>query len=128
MTAGGTIRMMCYRALGKDFTWELTKPSALVTTGPYAWARHPSYVGIWLTMCGSILYLLAPDTVLRGCVARGAVGVDVVVGVYAVWAVTWCAFLALRAREEDKQMKNTFGAEWEEWKVRTRAMFVPHVW
>ncbi|TDL26393.1 hypothetical protein BD410DRAFT_763596 [Rickenella mellea] len=130
MIAGGALRLLCYRALGSAFTWEVTKPSMLVTTGPYAWARHPSYPGIWLTMTGSIIFLLSPTTVLRECIPPGGarLTLNIFVVIYILWAATWCGFLAIRARGEDALLKKEFGKQWEAWNEKTRAMFIPFVW
>ena len=40
------IRVWCYEALGRHFTFHLAilKKHKLVTTGPYKYVRHPSYV------------------------------------------------------------------------------------
>ncbi|OBZ67534.1 hypothetical protein A0H81_12475 [Grifola frondosa] len=45
---GGFIRIQCYRTLGRFFTYELTLRNnhRLVTSGPYAVVRHPSYIGL----------------------------------------------------------------------------------
>ena len=36
--------------------FDLERPDALVTTGPYALSRHPMYVGWWLIHLGTGLY------------------------------------------------------------------------
>lgn len=42
---GGILRKWCYDALGKLFTFErsIMPKHELITDGPYAWVRHPSY-------------------------------------------------------------------------------------
>ena len=49
-SVGGLIRYKCYRTLGSMFTFEMSirKDHILVTSGPYAIVRHPSYTGIIL--------------------------------------------------------------------------------
>ena len=51
---GGFIRWCCYRALGRMFTFEMSirQDHRLVTNGPYAYARHPGYTAILLTVTG----------------------------------------------------------------------------
>lgn len=69
---GAILRVACFRALGPLFTFELaiTPSHSLVTTGPYAWVRHPSYTGIYLTLLGASAVGLAPGAWLRECALR----------------------------------------------------------
>ena len=56
----GNIRLWTYRALGKNFVYQLNRPSHLVTTGPYAYAQHPSYPAVllvWYTLHASLTRL-----------------------------------------------------------------------
>jgi protein-S-isoprenylcysteine O-methyltransferase len=51
--AGGlTLRWWAIRTLGKFFTVDVAvhKEHRLVTAGPYAWLRHPSYTGLLMQM------------------------------------------------------------------------------
>ena len=54
---GGLIRYTCYRALGRMFTFEMSirRNHKLITSGPYAIVRHPSYVGSILVIGGMML-------------------------------------------------------------------------
>lgn len=51
---GYTYRLYSIRYLGKGFSVVLrvTKDHKLITGGPYALVRHPSYLGGWITICG----------------------------------------------------------------------------
>ena len=55
---GSTIRWLCYRKLGKHFTFHvaLLKDHELITTGPYSIVRHPSYTGAIILYLGSLLW------------------------------------------------------------------------
>ncbi|KAI0700680.1 hypothetical protein C8T65DRAFT_657483 [Cerioporus squamosus] len=65
--AGGWLRVACFRALGSLFTFELTihPTHKLVTEGPYAYVRHPSYTGVYATLLGSSTVMLAPSAWLH---------------------------------------------------------------
>jgi len=54
---GGIIRHMCYQSMGSMFTVErsIRKDHILVTWGPYAIVRHPSYTGLLIVFIGMIL-------------------------------------------------------------------------
>ncbi|KAH8079093.1 hypothetical protein BXZ70DRAFT_901785 [Cristinia sonorae] len=64
---GASLRLWCFRTLGRLFTFELTiRPShTLVTSGPYSLVRHPSYTGIYLTLLGASVVAFAPGSLLR---------------------------------------------------------------
>ncbi|KAI0644081.1 hypothetical protein C8Q79DRAFT_1105101 [Trametes meyenii] len=65
--AGGALRLACFRALGALFTFELTISPAhtLVTSGPYACVRHPSYAGVYAVLLGASAVMFAPGAWLR---------------------------------------------------------------
>lgn len=54
VSIGGILRVSCFNALGKHFTYELSliKGHQLVTTGPYNVVRHPSYLAQWFICLG----------------------------------------------------------------------------
>ncbi|KAJ8482315.1 hypothetical protein ONZ51_g5434 [Trametes cubensis] len=64
---GAALRVACFRALGPLFTFELTiSPThRLVTDGPYAWVRHPSYAGVYAVLLGASAVMVAPGAWLR---------------------------------------------------------------
>ncbi|THU94588.1 hypothetical protein K435DRAFT_779340 [Dendrothele bispora CBS 962.96] len=57
---GGLIRRASYKAMKELFTFQLSirKEHRLVTSGPYAYVRHPSYTGALLAGSGAILSLV----------------------------------------------------------------------
>ena len=54
---GGIIRHQCYESMGRLFTVErsIRTDHVLVTSGPYAVVRHPSYTGLLIVFIGMIL-------------------------------------------------------------------------
>ncbi|KAK1223516.1 hypothetical protein PQX77_013614 [Marasmius sp. AFHP31] len=116
--SGCLLRIACYRALGANFTFENTTPKGLVTTGPYAMVRHPSYLGWWLTLVGLPWYHLSNGTwivesgFLDWQVAGMGVGKMIVSGWVLVSILTGVA-LSSRAGYEDSLLKEQFGPDWE---------------
>jgi protein-S-isoprenylcysteine O-methyltransferase Ste14 len=56
-------------ALGRMFTYDLriTEHHRLITSGPYAFVRHPSYTGLMVTMLGMLACMGARGSWLRAC-------------------------------------------------------------
>jgi len=128
---GGLIRGWCYRSLGSFFTWEIAIRSEhkLITTGPYSFVRHPSYVGIWLTILGTVIYLNSSETWLHWTVLRpsGIIGSGCRL-VYNLWSLLWFSVIAFRATQEDRIMAKNFGQEWIEWSSRVKWFFIPGIY
>ena len=142
---GAAVRIACFRALGPLFTFELTisPVHTLVTTGPYAWVRHPSYTGVYATLLGASAVMLAPGAWLREAWLAPslvwAVGGGGIGGVRALlawafallWATkVWYALKSTNKRvvTEDTELHRVFGAQWEEWAARTRWRLLPGVY
>ncbi|KXN88512.1 putative protein-S-isoprenylcysteine O-methyltransferase [Leucoagaricus sp. SymC.cos] len=123
------LRLWCYRTLGHLFTFEITiRPKhELVTYGPYAFVRHPSYTGVYLTLSGATLVLLAPDTWTVEHGIRTPIGAFLLF----LWLLK-CAFAfrgtATRLRSEDELLRATFGEEWELYAKRVPYRLVPWVY
>jgi protein-S-isoprenylcysteine O-methyltransferase Ste14 len=75
----------------------------LIRGGPYRFVRHPIYTGILLAMAG---------TSLANGKVRGALGV------LLVW-IAW----TIKSRMEEEFMVRNFGAEYEEYRRSTGALF-----
>ncbi|KAF9231819.1 hypothetical protein BU15DRAFT_55695 [Melanogaster broomeanus] len=127
---GGLLRLVSYRTLGQFFTFQLSlrKSHALVTTGPYAYVRHPSYIGFLIWYIGMFAMHYSPDSWIRG---SGVLSFQVVR--WAIWA--WAGFFVVglsatlrRMPEEDRMLKRAFGKDWERWAERVRYRLVPGVY
>ncbi|KAL6303662.1 hypothetical protein BKA93DRAFT_787307 [Sparassis latifolia] len=128
--AGGLLRLWCYRALGRFFTYQLSvkHEHQLITVGPYAIVRHPSYTGMIMLAIGNFLWANESGswwanfgsfgTVLRGtCIA--------------IWATYWTVVAPLvvsRLGKEDRILKKEFGNQWEEWSRSTPYKLVPFIY
>ncbi|KAJ7749419.1 hypothetical protein B0H16DRAFT_1319342 [Mycena metata] len=124
---GSAVRARCYATLRTHFTFELglKQDHQLVTTGPYAIVRHPSYTGALLASVGVLMCTFAPGEWAMECTRlftrRGAA---------AIWAAVLLGVVGLRGRmkREDQMLKERFGKEWETWATRVPWWILPGVY
>ncbi|KAJ7579109.1 hypothetical protein C8J56DRAFT_796872 [Mycena floridula] len=125
---GATLRMFCYRTLGLLFTFELSISSnhRLITDGPYAWARHPSYTGMILTIIGTACNHGAGSWIVESGLLKSPVG--------RLSAFYWLGVagsviisLLLRLQNEDELLKREFGATWIEWQQKVKWALIPGI-
>lgn len=127
---GTRIRLACYKALGRFFTFELAlKPDhTLITSGPYAVVRHPSYAGAFVGMCGATLIHMGPGSYwMESGMRSTASGVALGVVFWAYVAVIF-GFLFARTRKEDAVMRKEFKDQWEAWTKKTQYLLLPLVY
>ncbi|GKT47686.1 uncharacterized protein ColSpa_07867 [Colletotrichum spaethianum] len=126
--AGIPLRLGPYRSLGKNFTFQLSKPDQLKTTGIYAHVQHPSYTGVMVLVLSNVALLARLDGVLScwipPTVHQSLRAIEWVLGpaacsvfLFGVWT---------RVREEERMLRAEFGEKWERWHAST-ARFVPYV-
>jgi protein-S-isoprenylcysteine O-methyltransferase Ste14 len=124
---GSAIRLSAFRTLGKNFTFRLAKPNALITSGMYKYVQHPSYTGKALIVAGNFMLTQSlggimgcwlPAWIVHARTFWTAVALLLVTG---IGHVTW-----KRVTEEETMMKEAFGKEWEEWHTKT-ARLIPGV-
>ncbi|KAL0954896.1 hypothetical protein HGRIS_003829 [Hohenbuehelia grisea] len=123
---GAQLRLSCFRTMGKQFTFEVTLRHShkLITAGPYGYARHPSYFGSVMMISGSVLLMLDEGGWLRQCgVLWKPFGIPVTAFValsawtlHSLWARTWL---------EDANLRERFGKEWEQYRVKVPYRMVP---
>lgn len=127
---GAPLRLIPYAALAKDFTFALTEPDRLVTTGIYGLVQHPSYTGLAALFFGNSLLYYRYDTPLVACLCPpGWMPYIKILAIAVVWPAFVCAGafgISVRVRQEEKMLKAKFGKEWESWNTRT-ARFIPYV-
>ncbi|KIJ59643.1 hypothetical protein HYDPIDRAFT_170709 [Hydnomerulius pinastri MD-312] len=123
---GMIIRLWCYRTLGKFFTFQLAllPKHKLVTSGPYAYVRHPGYTGGILAFSGATL----------ANATRGSWAYECGL-VYSVWGAAWVLLLVVwfgvsveRSMREDEVLRAAFREEWEAWSRKVRWRLVPWVY
>lgn len=122
---GCYIRLSAFSTLGSNFTFRLTAPKKLVTSGLYNYVQHPSYTGKILIIVGN--WALIQNT-------HGPIGCWLpmwIVEARWFWRLSSCLIVLgvsritwKRVNEEEMMLKSTFGKEWEDWHMRTKR-FVP---
>lgn len=122
------LRLYTFKQLGKDFSFILTRPSRLVTTGVYAHVQHPSYTTAMIFGVASTMLTSRIDGTMACWLPR--------VVVEQAWWANWilmslcggAAYFATmrRVRVEEMILKETFGEEWEDWAAKT-PRFLPWI-
>jgi protein-S-isoprenylcysteine O-methyltransferase Ste14 len=141
--SGGVFRLWAFRALGRHFTFELAllKDHELVTAGPYAIVRHPSYTGLLALMWGTTIVIGSRGTWTREVLFADII--DAAMGRGGGEWTTWATFLRsfagvsfagqlftaagmmARTKTEDTMLKREFGKQWDEWAKRTPWRLLP---
>ena len=129
-TASGSLRVWCQRTLGRFYTWQVTVLDGheLVTDGPYAFVRHPSYLGFAASTTGSLMLLFSPGSYFAEAGWLGTFMGRAVAVASAVYACGVTAGLLRRMGEEDRVMKAEFGEKWEKWAEKTPYRLIPYVY
>lgn len=130
---GALVRRACYRHMKHNFTFEVAvlENHTLVTTGPYAWVRHPGYASAFAIGGGITTAMVARGsylTELLGAFEGRPLLVRAGIGGFAVFVAWIFTNLARRMRVEDELMHKHFGKEWEDWASRVRCWLVPRVY
>lgn len=79
------------------------KNTELATTGPYAYVRHPLYVGNHLIAIGL-------------CLASG------LWWAFPLWLAQALVFYPAAVRREDSRLEDSFGESWRAWRAETHAL------
>ncbi|KAK7062507.1 protein-S-isoprenylcysteine O-methyltransferase [Favolaschia claudopus] len=131
MILGSLLRGWCFHALGQHFTFHVTVASnhALVTTGPYAYVRHPSYTAVFMMLLGfTLAYIVSHGSYISECWSLSSTGGKgfVYVGWFLVPAYTVVS-LAKRGIVEDGLLKQRFGTKWVQYATRVPFRFIPYL-
>ncbi|OJI89128.1 hypothetical protein ABZX51_010093 [Aspergillus tubingensis] len=121
---GSCIRIYAFWQLGSCFTFYLSKPDRLVTTGIYRHVRHPAYAGLAI-QAPAVLYFWAREDGVVACLMSDLPLLHVVTIVHwCFWAVALPMIGWVRIKEEEELLEKTFGQQWKEYRHTTR-MLVP---
>ncbi|KAI0636112.1 hypothetical protein C8Q77DRAFT_1052528 [Trametes polyzona] len=129
LLAGGTFRLWSYHALGDLFTFEVSVSDAhtLVTSGPYAHLRHPSYTGLTALLLGAQLMHFGRGGFVSECGIERARAVWPFVWVWRWGTVFGLASLYRRCNVEDASLRERFGEQWDAYAARVRYRLFPWV-
>ncbi|KAH6914445.1 hypothetical protein BKA70DRAFT_1520408 [Coprinopsis sp. MPI-PUGE-AT-0042] len=128
--AGAVGRVLCYRTLGKFFTFEMSikKDHGLIKTGPYSIVRHPSYTALALNCLGMLLVFVCPGSWTRESgVLNTTLGRLVVSWVCIIYPSITIALLQ-RLPEEEAALSKISGREWEQWKKEVPYKLIPFIY
>lgn len=128
--AGGLIRWWCFRTLGRYFTFQLSvrKGHRIVTTGPYAVIRHPSYTAGIIQIIGMLILHGSPTSWLRHSGVLNIPGLKLVVVAWLAQVTLLMINIVGRVSQEDEVLKSAFGDDWERWAKAVRYRLVPGVY
>ncbi|KAJ7133341.1 hypothetical protein C8R44DRAFT_730514 [Mycena epipterygia] len=128
IVAGATIRIRCFREMGRHFTFALSlrDDHTLITSGPYAVVRHPSYTGGNMSVLGAVLTLMSDGSWWFGG------GRATLWGRFLAVNFIVCSILRvrvfLRGGREDVYLKKAFGEQWVQFAKKVPYMYIPGVW
>ncbi|KAI0039168.1 hypothetical protein FA95DRAFT_1504545, partial [Auriscalpium vulgare] len=123
---GSIIRKLCFREMGRLFTYQLSlrDKHKLITTGPYSIVRHPSYSGLVFVMVGPLLCVMAPGTWWTEAAIIRTAGGRILAGIW-VFINMFVSLVIVRAWKEDIMLQKEFGSEWEEYAKRVPYRLFP---
>ncbi|EJU01000.1 hypothetical protein DACRYDRAFT_53287 [Dacryopinax primogenitus] len=120
--AGAELRGLCYQTLGKYFTFRLAvqEDQPLITSGPYAYLRHPGYLGAFLQGFGMELSLILANPISL-CYGRNLFKYSKEVEIILLILGFFPGIVAMlrRMTEEEMMMKAKIGKEYTDWERRT---------
>lgn len=130
VASGSILRLLCYRALGKFFTFEVTIRSnhKIIDSGLYGVVRHPSYTGAFSIWGGTALWVFSSQNPAITC--GWATSFPIVRLIMASWmfaAMFFCFTLVQRVFVEERNLQIHFGQTWDDYTKRVPYRYVPGV-
>lgn len=110
MVSGLAIRTWAVFTLGRYFTWHIStqENQTIIKTGPYAFVRHPGYLGAFLTYASTALFLKAWFSFIWSLI------------------ILLVAFLR-RIQHEEKELKLNLGSQYDSYCNKVKR-FIPGIW
>lgn len=127
---GSYVRFQTYAQLGSNFTYRIAKPDQLVTSGQYAYVRHPSYTGLFTVLLATNFLFFRQ----RGLISCWLPMVDETLATDPKYAylvpvlamgIPFTLFVK-RVVDEEAMMEKEFGQQWKDYRARTKK-FIPYM-
>ncbi|CCM02171.1 uncharacterized protein FIBRA_04249 [Fibroporia radiculosa] len=130
VTANALIRVLCYRALGRLFTYEVAirDDHKLVTSGPYAYIRHPSYTTGLMCWVGMGVASISQGSWLKECGVLATPAGRAGVALYGAFFAYCTVLFVTRAPREDVLLRDQFESQWDEWAQRVPYRLIPYIY
>lgn len=127
---GSAIRSLCYRQLGRHFTFQLAvrEGHTLVTDGPYAVVRHPSYSGYIAWAIGIVTWMWASGSWARECGILTTWWGQAVIGSWTAIALTIASLLFGRSALEDETLSKELREQWLAYAKQTPYKMFPYIY
>ena len=115
--------------MGRQYTYLVTLQDEhkLVTSGPYAWVRHPGYVSFCIFTIGVALSLFGPGSYWAAAQCEKHIAGKVAGGFFIGYTSYVSVILLTRMQKEDKVMQKEFKGQWERWARQTPYKLIPFV-
>lgn len=107
LVAGASIRLAAVRSLGPLYSHRIRVPTRVLATGPYAWLRHPAYLGTLVAHASLVLMMPSAAAAL-------ALG------------LAWLPAVILRTELEDRFLRQT--PAYAEYAGKVRFRLIPGVY
>ncbi|KAI0667640.1 hypothetical protein C8Q78DRAFT_1071742 [Trametes maxima] len=127
---GTVLRLVCYRQLGRQFTYNLSiiDEHRLVTHGLYSVVRHPSYTAWILFAIGLVIIQTSLGSwIVESGVIRTTTGL-IITGGWLSYNLHIVVMLFPRMRSEDEVLRKQFGDQWRQWAKITPYKLVPGIY
>ncbi|KAF8325205.1 uncharacterized protein EI90DRAFT_2178505 [Cantharellus anzutake] len=135
--AGGALRLWAIHTLGRLFTFTLTirEGHKLITSGPYAYVRNPSYTGFYILWAGGLILGTTSEQAERAIGLRTAIVEAGTLGVASILLFALAATLMVhrnilgpRIKNEEEMLEAEFKVEWEVYTRDVPYKVLPYVW
>ncbi|EMD40222.1 hypothetical protein CERSUDRAFT_45902, partial [Gelatoporia subvermispora B] len=129
IVASSILRKACYRRIGGHYNSgpSLAEDHKLVTTGPYAFVRHPSYAAGQVYFVGIVMTMLGSGSWVREC---GVLATWWTRAILASWMVILLWFEAVEfceVAQEDEALRQRFGKQFLEYPERVPYKMYPFI-